>query len=122
MAGRRRDRYAPWIRRPESESADRAQRATVLRPCVRVSRPQRRHREAYVVGRDGLCLFAKHLERGRFIWPQATEGTVCLTRTLFVDLTRRRRLASSVEDLDAGDRGLRDILFDGRTIDPCLFA
>jgi transposase len=21
---------------------------------------------------DGLCLFAKRLERGRFIWPQAT--------------------------------------------------
>jgi transposase len=29
---------------------------------------------------DGLCLFAKRLERGRFIWPQATEGTVRLTR------------------------------------------
>jgi len=29
---------------------------------------------------DGLCLFAKRLERGKFIWPQATEGTVCLSR------------------------------------------
>jgi len=29
---------------------------------------------------QGLCLFAKRLERGRFIWPQATEGTVSLTR------------------------------------------
>src|SRR5262250_1183536 len=29
--------------------------------------------------RDGLCLFAKRLERGRFIWPQATNGTVSLT-------------------------------------------
>ena len=29
---------------------------------------------------DGLCLFAKRLERGRFVWPQAREGTVCLTR------------------------------------------
>ena len=29
---------------------------------------------------DGLCLFSKRLERGRFIWPQAAEGTVCLTR------------------------------------------
>lgn len=28
---------------------------------------------------DGLCLFAKRLERGRFIWPQATEGAIHLT-------------------------------------------
>jgi transposase len=28
---------------------------------------------------DGLCLFAKKLERGRFIWPQVTDGTVSLT-------------------------------------------
>jgi transposase len=28
---------------------------------------------------DGLCLFAKRLERGRFIWPQAANGTVSLT-------------------------------------------
>ena len=29
---------------------------------------------------DGLCLFAKRLERGRFIWPQPAEGTVSLSR------------------------------------------
>lgn len=29
---------------------------------------------------DGLCLFAKKLERGRFIWPKAENGTVSLTR------------------------------------------
>jgi len=28
---------------------------------------------------DGLCLFSKRLERGKFIWPQATEGRVSLT-------------------------------------------
>lgn len=28
---------------------------------------------------DGLCLFAKRLERGRFVWPRATDGTVNLT-------------------------------------------
>jgi transposase len=28
---------------------------------------------------DGLCLLAKRLERGHFIWPQATSGTVSLT-------------------------------------------
>lgn len=29
---------------------------------------------------DGMCLFAKRLERGRFIWPQATSGSVHLTQ------------------------------------------
>jgi transposase len=29
---------------------------------------------------DGLCLFVKRLERGRFVWPQATSGTVHLTQ------------------------------------------
>ncbi len=29
---------------------------------------------------DGLCLFQKRLERGRFVWPQATTGAVSLTR------------------------------------------
>ena len=28
---------------------------------------------------DGLCLYAKRLERGRFVWPQAQAGTVHLT-------------------------------------------
>ena len=28
---------------------------------------------------DGLCLFAKRLERCRFIWPQATDGSVHLS-------------------------------------------
>ena len=29
---------------------------------------------------DGLCLLAKRLERGRFVWPKADSGTVSLTR------------------------------------------
>lgn len=29
---------------------------------------------------DGLCLFQKRLERGRFVWPQAESGTVSLSR------------------------------------------
>ncbi len=28
---------------------------------------------------DGLCLFAKRLERGKFVWPQAPSGTVYLS-------------------------------------------
>lgn len=29
---------------------------------------------------DGLCLYAKRLERGRFVWPQAASGTVHLSQ------------------------------------------
>ncbi len=29
---------------------------------------------------DGLCLFAKRLERGAFVWPQAERGVVHLSR------------------------------------------
>jgi len=36
--------------------------------------------QAVVVRRRRLCLFAKRLERGRFIWPKAESGTVSLTR------------------------------------------
>lgn len=28
---------------------------------------------------QGVCLFAKRLERGRFVWPQAKDGMVTLT-------------------------------------------
>jgi len=28
---------------------------------------------------DGLCLFAKRLERGHFVWPQAPSGSVSLS-------------------------------------------
>ena len=28
---------------------------------------------------NGLCLFAKRLESGRFVWPRATDGVVSLT-------------------------------------------
>ena len=50
---------------------------------------------------DGLCLFAKRLERGRFIWPKAESGTVSLSRAQLsmllegIDWRRRLRVPSS---------------------------
>ena len=50
---------------------------------------------------DGLCLFAKRLERGRFVWPQTTSGTVHLTPAQLsmllegIDWRRPERTASS---------------------------
>ena len=29
---------------------------------------------------QGACLFSKRLERGRFVWPAASDGKVCLGR------------------------------------------
>jgi transposase len=29
---------------------------------------------------DGMCLFVKRLERGRFVWPQAASGSVSLSQ------------------------------------------
>lgn len=40
---------------------------------------------------DGLCLFAKRLERGRFVWPQATHGTVSLRAAQLSMLDRAPR-------------------------------
>jgi transposase len=51
---------------------------------------------------DGLCLFAKRLERGRFIWPKAESGTVSLTRAQLsmllegIDWRRPLRTAESL--------------------------
>jgi transposase len=44
-------------------------------------------------GGDGLCLFAKKLERGRFAWPQAVDGRVALSRGTVSDVAGGHRLA-----------------------------
>jgi transposase len=44
---------------------------------------------------DGLCLFAKRLERGRFVWPQADKGVVSLSPCAALDAARRHRLAKA---------------------------
>src|SRR5437764_10659212 len=49
---------------------------------------------------DGLCLFAKRLERGRFIWPRAEKGVAVLPTTAAIDVGRDR-LAHAAADLAA---------------------
>jgi len=50
---------------------------------------------------DGMRLFAKRLERGRFVWPQATQGSAALSGAqlamLFegIDWRRPQRTAES---------------------------
>jgi hypothetical protein len=50
---------------------------------------------------DSLCLFAKRLERGRFIWPQA--GYRVSVPCAVVDVARRYRLATAGAHLRAAD-------------------
>ena len=51
---------------------------------------------------DGLCLFAKRLERGRFVWPKAESGTVALSRAqlsmLLEGIDWRRPLRTSAPE------------------------
>jgi transposase len=52
---------------------------------------------------DGLCLLAKRLDRGRFIWPKAESGTVALTRAqlsmLFEGIDWRRPVRTAESPL-----------------------
>lgn len=73
------DGLASWIHWLERDGADETRREPIFRSSVRVSRQTRRLDQGALVGRRRLCLFAKRPERGRFIWPQATSGTVSLT-------------------------------------------
>ena len=57
--------------------------------------------------RDGMCLFAKRLRDGRFIWPQATNGTVMISAAQLsmllegIDWRRPRRTA----EIDPDEKG-----------------
>ena len=59
---------------------------------------------------DGLCLFAKRLERGRFIWPKAESGTVHLSRAQLSMLLEGIDWRQSGTHMDAGSRSLMIIM------------
>src|SRR6266536_6648317 len=79
MAGGGRDRHAQGLRQPGGARADGAGQGPVLGSCVLVSRSAGRSDQAVWWDGDGLCLFAKRLERGRFIWPRAEQGVAVPT-------------------------------------------
>ena len=60
---------------------------------------------------DGLCLFAKRLERGRFLWPQAAKRNGFVDARAAVDAAGRDRLAAAGAQLRAADGGVRNNLF-----------
>jgi transposase len=43
---------------------------------------------------QGLCLFSKRLERGRFLWPSPADGVVTITPATWLP-ARRHRLADA---------------------------
>ncbi len=55
---------------------------------------------------DGLCLFAKRLRAGKFVWPQAQRGTVCMSAAQLsmllegIDWRQPKRTALAPQDPD----------------------
>ena len=56
---------------------------------------------------QGMCLLAKRLERGRFIWPSTSPGgDADRTVTITMLFAGRNRLASAAAHMASGARGL----------------
>src|SRR5215469_2171062 len=58
---------------------------------------------------DGLCLFGKRLERGRFVWPQVENGAVSLSRAQLSMLANPRTRVSA-----SGRPAMRESLVSSR--------
>jgi transposase len=50
---------------------------------------------------QGMCLFAKRLERGRFLWPSPADGVVTIYAGAARLFARRHRLADAATDVAA---------------------
>ena len=55
----------------------------------------------------GLSLYAKRLDRGKFIWPSAKEGVVSISAGQMGYMLEGIRLAASATDMEAEERRLR---------------
>ena len=81
LVDRRRHLYAARLSRTLGHRARETRARSLLGSSICFSRPPRGDliKVLWWDG-DGLCLFSKRLERGRFVWPQASDGVVLLTR------------------------------------------
>jgi transposase len=75
-----RNRYASRLHGAERPGADGSRAGSAFRARVCFPWPGGDLIKLPWFDGDGLCLFSKKLERGRFVWPQADSGTVSLTR------------------------------------------
>ena len=98
---------------------DPEERFTRLKAIVdAIADPETRHSELYSLYNergdlvkllwfdgDGVCLYAKRLERGRFVWPQAAGGSVALSAAqlamLLEGIDWRRPVRARVPELAA---------------------
>src|SRR5882724_11515786 len=76
----RSDRSAARVHGAERTGTEQDGAESIIRPCFCVPRTAWRFDQSDMVRWRRLCLFSKRLERGRFVWPQATSGSVALTR------------------------------------------
>ena len=79
VAGKRRDGHAAGLRRAGAAGAGDAEARSALWTPVRVPRQARRLIKVLWHDGQGLCLFAKRLERGRFVWPRTEGEAVTIT-------------------------------------------
>jgi transposase len=54
----------------------------------------------------GLSLYAKRLDRGKFIWPSASDGAVSISAAQMAYMLGRDRLEKSATDMAVNRRGV----------------